>query len=83
MNIHSEAFIKLKEEVHAFLFKRRNRFLHTIVYHCTKGQLLSKCPYGVIVLTKIPTIFLRIAVLASKKRLNQKLLKAFYFLIII
>ena len=24
----------------------------------TKGQLISKCPFGVIVLTKIPTIFL-------------------------
>ena len=35
-----------------------------------KGQLISKCPFGVIVWTKIPT---RISALASKKRLNQKL----------
>ena len=38
----------------------------------TKGQLISKCPFGVIVWTKIPTIFLRNSALASKKRSNQK-----------
>ena len=34
-----------------------------------KGQLISKCPFGVIVSTND---FLRISALASKKRSNQK-----------
>ena len=34
----------------------------------TKGQLISKCPFGVFKWT----IFVRISTLASKKRLNQK-----------
>ena len=39
-----------------------------------KGQLISKCPLGVIVSTKKTNeIFLRISALASKKRLNQKM----------
>ena len=39
-----------------------------------KGQLISKCPFGLIVWTKIPTnFFSKISALASKKRLNQKL----------
>ena len=33
-----------------------------------KGQLISKCPFAVIFLTKTPTIFLRIPALASKKK---------------
>ena len=38
-----------------------------------KGQLISKCPFSVIVWTKIPTnVFSRISALASKKRSNQK-----------
>ena len=37
-----------------------------------KGHLISKCPFGVIVLTKRQTIFLRISGIASKKRLSQK-----------
>ena len=39
----------------------------------TKGQLISQCPFGVIVSTKMPTKFPRIAALASKEKLNQKL----------
>ena len=44
-----------------------------------KGQLISKFPFGVIVWTKIPTIFLRISALACKKSSNQKksLIKSF------
>ena len=38
-----------------------------------KGQLFLECPFGVIVWTKIPTIFfLRISALASNTRSNQK-----------
>ena len=37
-----------------------------------KGQLISKCPFGFIVSTKTPAILLRISILASKKRSNQK-----------
>ena len=33
-----------------------------------KCQLISKCPFSVIVSTKMPTIFLRISALGSKKR---------------
>ena len=45
-----------------------------------KGQLISKCPFGFIVSTKTPTIFLRISLLASKKRLNQKIIVLYSFL---
>ena len=49
-----------------------------------KGQLISKCPFSVIVLTKIPwQFFLRISALAglaSKKRLNLKKTRALYFI---
>ena len=37
-----------------------------------KGQLISKCPFGVKTSSKKPTIFSRISALASKKRSNQK-----------
>ena len=37
-----------------------------------KGQLILKYPFGVIILTKMQTIFLRIFALAAKKRLNKK-----------
>ena len=49
-------------------------FLMTFFRHKHfKGQLISKCPFDVIVSTKIPMkFFLRISALASKKRLNQK-----------
>ena len=40
-----------------------------------KGQLISKCPFGVNVWTKIPMK----SDLASKKRLNQKEVKALNF----
>ena len=30
---------------------------HVHVVHYTRGQLISKCPFGVIVSDKIPTIF--------------------------
>ena len=36
-----------------------------------KGQLISKHPFSVIVWTKVPTIFLRISALASKKWSNE------------
>ena len=49
----------------------------------TKGQLILKCPFDVIVLTEIPTIFLRISALASKKRLNQKNKYIHFILVII
>ena len=46
----------------------------------TKGQLISKCPCGVIFSSKIPTKFyLRISALASKKRSNEKI-KALYYI---
>ena len=39
----------------------------------SKGQLISKCPFGVKTSSKKPTnFFARISALASKKRLNQK-----------
>jgi len=42
--------------------------------YSNKGQLISKCPLGVIVFDqKTNEIFLRISALAYKKRLNQKL----------
>ena len=44
----------------------------TLLIFTTKSHLISKCLFGVIVSTKIPTIFLKISVLASKKRANQK-----------
>ena len=37
-----------------------------------KGQLISKCPFGVFKSSKKPTFFSRISALASKKRSNQK-----------
>ena len=37
-----------------------------------KGQLISKCPFGVFKSPKKPTNFSRISALASKKRSNQK-----------
>ena len=37
-----------------------------------KGQLISKCPFGVFKSPKKPTKFLMISALASKKRSNQK-----------
>ena len=46
-----------------------------------KGQLISKCPFDVTVSTKIPTNFLRISALASKKRLTKNK-STFLFLII-
>ena len=39
--------------------------IYGISKFCTKGQLISKCPFGVIVSTKIPTIFFRISALLS------------------
>ena len=50
-----------------------------VVNIAIKGQLISKCPFGVFILTKIPTIFLWISALASNKRLNEKYIKALYF----
>ena len=48
-------------------------------YKHFKGQLISKCPFDVIVSTKIPTKkILRISALASKKRSNQKNKGTFY-----
>ena len=39
----------------------------------SKGQSISKCPFGVFVYTKIPTkFFARIFAVASKKKSNQK-----------
>ena len=50
----------------------------------TAGQLISKCPFGVIVWTKTPTNFFPGFLLASKKWLNQKKTKeALYFSLII
>ena len=39
----------------------------------TKGQLISKCPFGVFKLTKKPTkVFVSISAQASRKSSNQK-----------
>ena len=57
--------------------KVRDNFIF-LQYRYAEGQLVLKCPFSVIVLTKM---FLRISVLASKKRLNQKKTKALYLLI--
>ena len=49
----------------------------------TKGQLISKCPFGVFESTKKPTkFFVRISALASKKRLNQKKFKGIVFFLL-
>ena len=45
----------------------------------TEGQLISKCPFGVIVSTIVPTFYLRISILASKRRLNQKEKELYFF----
>ena len=46
--------------------------IETLQIHA-KGQLISKCPFGVIVWTKIPMIFFsRISSLTSKKRSKLK-----------
>ena len=37
-----------------------------------KGQLISKCPFGVFKSIQKTNIFFRISALASKKRSNQK-----------
>ena len=37
-----------------------------------KGQLISKCPFGVFKLTKNSESFVRISALASEKKSNQK-----------
>ena len=50
-------------------------FFKISVLH-TKGQLISKGPFGFIVSSKIPD-------LASKKRLNQKIIEALYLFLII
>ena len=39
----------------------------------TKGQIISECPYEIIVPPKIPTKISKISALASKERSNQKL----------
>ena len=55
------------------LNQRICKFFHEILFFISKGQLISKCPFGVIVWTKIAMkIFSRISALASKKRSNQK-----------
>ena len=47
-------------------------YLHICMY-LPKGQLISKCPFGVIVWTKITNeFFSTISALASKKRSNQE-----------
>ena len=43
-----------------------------VLNYIPKGQLISKCLFGAMVLTKKPTKFLRISALASKTRSNQK-----------
>ena len=43
----------------------------------SKGQLISKCPFGVIVWTKIPTKKLTISALEFEKWSNHKI-KALY-----
>ena len=45
----------------------------------SKGQLISKCSFGVIVSTKITTNFSRISALASKKRWNRKKSYCYFF----
>ena len=48
------------------------------VFHHSKGQLISKCPFGVFKSPKKTNeIFSRISALASKKKSNQKI-KALY-----
>ena len=42
-------------------------FLIPYFISTSKGQLISKCPFSLIVSTKIPTIFLRISALGSKE----------------
>ena len=56
--------------------KIQSRLIHFMVSWVSKGQLILKY-VGVIVFSKIPTIFLWISALASKKRLNQKFKKYF------
>ena len=55
---------------------KKNRFMPNLhkksCMVSTKGQLISKCPFGVIVSTKIPTNFFMDFCPISKKRLNKK-----------
>ena len=50
--------------------------LHLVIWqepYCTKGQLISNCPFGAFKSPKKNNeIFVRISALASKKRSNQK-----------
>jgi hypothetical protein len=44
-----------------------------VIFDSTKGQLISKCPFGVFKSSKNPMKFFSgISALASKKRSNQK-----------
>ena len=72
-NMQFGPFCFLKKSVFLrrdFIGKQRGQPSKSLPF---KGQLISKCIFGVIVWTKKPMIFLRISVLASKKSLNQKL----------
>ena len=54
-------------------FQEIIELIETIMYLNSKGQLISKCPFGVNKSTKKTNKnFVRISALASKKRSNQK-----------
>ena len=61
-----------------FVFRLRAFAMHLVAsfqscfLFLSKGQLISKCLLGVIVLTKEIIKFLKISTLASKKRTNQR-----------
>ena len=55
---------RLEEPMQIEITKKQNQLSQT---NLPKGQLISKCPFGVIVSTKIPTKNLTISALESKK----------------
>ena len=58
--------------------KIQSRLIHFMVSWVSKGQVILKCPFGVIISTKIQKkTFLWISAVAIKKRLDQKLKKIF------
>ena len=67
-----DLFSLLQKTINQINFE--NKVMFDFKWDKCKGQLISKCPFGVIVWTKIPIQKIsEISALASKERSNQKL----------
>ena len=79
-NKQASLFVLLNLCCRLHLFDGMNNLLTSILLPyfrvVVKGQLILKCPFDVIVSTKIPTIFLRISAL---QEVEKKKIKAHYF----